>query len=271
MENVAQYQDTAVKLGLEYGPKLILALVTLAVGWWLSALITRALDRILKKGKVDDTLRPFLESLALWGLRTLLLISVASMVGIETTSFIAVLGAAGLAVGLALQGSLANFAGGALILAFRPFEVGDVIEAQGHLGVVQRIQIFNTILVSPQGRRIVVPNGPLSNGSLINHTREGKARVDLTIGIAYGSNIAIARQALMTLMQDNELILSDPAPSVTVSELGDSAVKLAVRPWCKPEHYWEVYSGTLEASKLALDACDVAFPSPPREVRLVQS
>jgi small conductance mechanosensitive channel len=192
------------------------------------------------------------------------------MVGIATTSFVAVLGAAGLAVGLALQGSLANFAGGVLVMVFKPYKVGDLIEAQGHLGVVKEVQIFNTILVSPQSKRIIIPNGATSNGSVVNYTAEGQIRVDLTIGVSYSADIDETKSVLMDVLVNNTLVLKDPVPFVGVLEMADSSVNFAVRPHCLPEHYWDVFFGVNEAMKKALDKNAIAIPFPQRDVHLIQ-
>ena len=181
-EKLVQLADKAVELFMTYVPKLALALITLLVGLWIIRMMTMVTQKAMEKSKADPTLIPFICSMISWGFKALLLISVASMVGIATTSFVAVLGAAGLAVGLALQGSLANFAGGVLILMFKPYAIGDLIEGQGHLGVVKEVQIFNTILLTPQNKRVIVPNGAMSNGSVVNYSAEGQLRVDLTIG-----------------------------------------------------------------------------------------
>ena len=192
------------------------------------------------------------------------------MIGIATTSFIAVLGAAGLAVGLALQGSLANFAGGVLILIFKPYVVGDLIEAQGHLGVVKEVQIFNTILLSPTNRRVIIPNGAMSNGSVENFSAEGTLRVDLTIGISYAADVPKAKQVLIKMMQDNPQVLQDPVPMAAVAELADSSVNLAVRPWCKVADYWDVYFETTEMAKVVLEENGISIPFPQRDVHLHQ-
>jgi small conductance mechanosensitive channel len=190
------------------------------------------------------------------------------MVGIATTSFVAVLGAAGLAIGLALQGSLANFAGGVLILIFKPYTVGDLIEAQGHLGVVKEVQIFNTILLTPNNKRVIIPNGALSNGSTVNYSAEGDLRVDLTIGIAYESDIPKAKEVLVKMMQENPKVLDDPAPMAAVAELADSSVNLAVRPWCTTADYWGVYFETTEQAKRVLESNGIRIPFPQRDVHL---
>jgi small conductance mechanosensitive channel len=261
----------AYELGLEYAPKLALAILTLIVGLWVISVLRKLVTGSMKKSKVDPTLIPFMTSLVSWMLKVLLFISVASMIGIATTSFIAVLGAAGLAIGLALQGSLANFAGGVLVMIFKPYKVGDLIESQGHLGVVKEVQIFNTILLSPQSKRVIIPNGAVSNGSIVNYTVEGKIRVDLTIGVSYGADIDQTKAVLMDVLVNNDKVMQDPAPFVGVSEMADSSVNFAVRPHCAPEHYWDVYFGVNEAMKKALDKNAIAIPFPQRDVHLIQS
>lgn len=267
---IAKYKDVAVELAIQYAPKFILALLTLFVGLWVIGVVMGVLRRGLSSKSVDPTLAPFIGSLVGWLLRLVLLISVASMVGIQTTSFVAVLGAAGLAVGLALQGSLSNFAGGVLILIFRPYKVGDFIQAQGELGEVREIQIFTTILLSPQNRRVIVPNGPLANGNIVNFTSEPHVRVDTTVGISYSADMKLAREILVDTAKKIEGVLSDPAPIVAVNELGASSVNLVVRPYCKPADYWKVHFALVEASKNALDAAGISIPFPQRDVHLYQ-
>jgi len=224
----------------------------------------------MEKTKADQTLIPFIYNLLSWGLKLLLFISVASMLGIATTSFIAILGAAGLAVGLALQGSLANFAGGVLILIFKPYNVGDLVEAQGHLGVVKEVQIFNTILLSPDNKRIIVPNGAVSNGSIVNYSVEGLLRVDMVIGIAYESDITKAKEVLRKCLADHVLVLEEPPATVAVSALADSSVNFVVRPWAKASDYWRVYFDITEAAKVNLEASGITIPFPQRDVHLYE-
>ena len=257
------------ELGLVYAPKLALALITLLVGLWVIRGIGKVLQVSMEKSKVDPTLIPFLKSLSSWSLKVLLFVSVASMIGIATTSFIAVLGAAGLAIGLALQGSLANFAGGVLIMVFKPYKIGDLIETQGQLGVVKEVQIFNTIIIAPQNKQVIIPNGAVSNGPIVNYTEEGVIRVDLSIGIAYDADIAKAKSVIMAVMEKHEKVLSDPAPFVGVSEMADSSVNLAVRPQCKPEFYWDVFFDINEAMKIALDDNNITIPFPQRDVHVI--
>ena len=268
MNDLNAYTDKALDFIMAYGPKVLGALIVLILGLWLISWITKLAKRGFRKGKVDENLIPFLASLVNWTLKALLLISVASMVGIATTSFIAVLGAAGLAIGLALQGTLANFAGGVMILLFKPYKLGDLIEAQGFLGVVEEIQIFVTKMRSPQNELIIIPNGAISNGSIKNYTETQARRVDCTIGISYDSNIGEARDVLMKVLTAHPKVLKDPAPAVTVANLGDSSVDLAVRPHVLPEDYWDVYFYVYEEGKIALDKAGITIPFPQRDVHL---
>jgi len=268
MDKMESLYMKGYELGLEYAPKLALAIITLIVGLWVIGAVSRLFVASMEKSKVDATLIPFINNLLSWILKLLLFISVASMLGIATTSFIAVLGAAGLAVGLALQGSLSNFAGGVLIMIFKPYKVGDLIESQGHLGVVKEVQIFNTIVTSPQNKQIIIPNGIASNGSITNFTAEGQLRVDLSVGIAYDEDISKAKTILLDVLNNHEKVLSDPAPFVGVLELADSSVNLAVRPFCKAEDYWDVFFDINEQMKVALDNNDVTIPFPQRDVHL---
>jgi len=269
-EQLENLSAKAYELGLEYAPKLALAILTLIIGLWIISGITKLIKLSMERSKVDPTLIPFMSSLTSWGLKVLLFISVASMIGIATTSFIAVLGAAGLAIGLALQGSLANFAGGVLVMIFKPYKVGDLIESQGHLGVVKEVQIFNTILIAPQSKQVIIPNGATSNGSIVNYTVEGKIRVDLTVGVSYDADIDKTKAVLMDVLAANDKVMKDPAPFVGVLEMADSSVNFAVRPHCEPKDYWDVYFSVNEAVKKALDENAISIPFPQRDVHLIQ-
>jgi small conductance mechanosensitive channel len=252
-EQLESLSVKAYELGLEYAPKLALAIITLLIGLWIISGISRLVKLSMERSKVDPTLIPFMGSFVSWVLKVLLFISVASMIGIATTSFIAVLGAAGLAIGLALQGSLANFAGGVLVMIFKPYKVGDLIESQGHLGVVKEVQIFNTILIAPQSKQVIIPNGATSNGSIVNYTVEGKIRVDLTAGVSYDADIDKTKEVLMEVLVANDKVMKDPAPFVGLLEMADSSVNFAVRPHCLPKDYWYVYFSVNEGVKKALD------------------
>lgn len=267
-EKIQPYLDQISTMVIQYAPKFILALVTLAIGLWLIKKVRKQLVKILSKNEVDKSLHFFLVSLMAISLKVLLLISVASMVGVKTTSFVAILGAAGLAVGLALQGSLANFAGGVLLLLFKPFEVGDLIETNGETGWVRKILIFNTILVSPDNKTIILPNSAVSNGTIKNISREGSVRVELSIGVAYDADLKKAREVILNVLENHEHVLDSPAPSVNVAELGDSSVNLAVFPYSTAENYWSVYFGVTEAAKIALDEANIEIPFPQRVVSM---
>lgn len=268
IEQMERLTAQAYEMALAYGPKLVLAIITLIIGLWV---INRVTNAIAKHASAKDpTLGQFVGSLSSAILKVMLVISVISMVGIETTSFIAVLGAAGLAVGLALQGSLANFAGGVLILLFKPFKVGDLIEAQGYIGVVKEIQIFNTILTTGDNRVVIIPNGNLSNSSMVNINQQPTRRVDLVFGIGYGDDIDKAKSILEELAGKDERILKDPAHLIVVSELADSSVNFTVRLWVNTADYWGVYFGMHEAVKKAFDEKGISIPFPQQDVYMHQ-
>lgn len=255
---------------LQYGAQVTLALLTFLFGWWLINTLTAKVSSLLQRRQVDPTLHGFIGSLASVVLKVLLLVSVASMIGVETTSFIAVIGAAGLAIGLALQGSLANFAGGVLILLFRPFRVGEWIEAQGIAGTVNSIQIFHTVLKTGDNKTVVVPNGALSNGHITNFSREPRRRADINVGIDYSSDIKLARQVLLEIAEDPR-VLREPEPVVFVTGLGDSSVNLSLRVWVATGDFWPVTFSFTEQAKERLTAAGVGIPFPQRVVHLVQS
>ena len=260
-------QSMMVQL-MYYGPKVLLAAAVLYIGLKLIDKVTSLLRRLFEKKNIDETLRPFLSNLIGWALKVLLLVSVASMVGVETTSFVAVIGAAGLAVGLALQGSLANFAGGVLILIFRPFSKGDYIVAQGDEGIVERIDVFATVINRLDNQRVILPNGPLAGGMIRNATGESTRRVDLSIGISYSDDIRKACQTLTQMCSNHPKVLKDPAPFVGVTDYGDSSINLTVRPWCKTQDYWDVFFDLNEQMKYTLDEAGFSIPFPQRDVHL---
>lgn len=255
---------------ISYAPKLLSALITLFIGWKLIGIATQLLEKMLTRSNIEITLRHFLCSLANVALKALLLISAASMIGIETTSFIAILGAASLAIGLALQGSLANFAGGVLILMFKPFKAGDFIEAQGQTGTVEGIQIFTTRLRTGDNKLIVVPNGPLANGNLTNYSAMETRRVDFVFGIGYNDDIDHARGVILSVLNKDNRIHQDPAPMVVVSALAESSVQLTVRVWVNSEHYWPVFFDTTENTKKAFDQAGISIPFPQRTIHHIQ-
>lgn len=269
VDYLVDLSEAWLPVALQYGAQIMLALLTFLFGWWLINTLTAKVSSLLQRRQVDPTLHGFIGSLASVVLRVLLLVSVASMIGVETTSFIAVIGAAGLAIGLALQGSLANFAGGVLILLFRPFRVGEWIEAQGVSGTVNSIQIFHTVLKTGDNKTVVVPNGALSNGHITNFSREPRRRADINVGIDYSSDIKLARQILLEIAEDPR-VLREPEPVVFVTGLGDSSVNLSLRVWVATGDFWPVTFSFTEQAKERLTAAGVGIPFPQRVVHLVQ-
>ncbi|MBY5993575.1 mechanosensitive ion channel domain-containing protein [Ferrimonas balearica] len=263
MEGLTQ---KGIDMTLSYGPKLMLAIIVLLMGLWFIRGLVKVVDKSMDKANVDITLQRFLLSIISVGLKFVLVVIFASMIGVETASLVAMLGAAGLAIGLALQGSLANFAGGVLILLFKPFKFGDVIEAQGFLGRVHEIQIFNTILLTMDNQKVVIPNGLLSNGCVKNLFSEPTRRVDLTFGISYDDDIAIAKEVLAKVIGEDSRILKDPEPEIYVSAHADSSVNLLVRPWVNSDDYWPVYFDLIERVKIAFDHNNITIPFPQRDV-----
>ncbi len=270
VEELVKMSEAWLPVVLEYSGKLTLAVITLLIGWWLISRLTSSIESMLAARKVDRALSSFIGSLVSIVLRILLLISVASMIGVETTSFIAMIGAAGLAIGLALQGSLANFAGGVLIMLFRPFRAGDWIEAQGVSGSVDSIQIFHTTLKTGDNKVVIVPNGSLSNGHITNYSREPRRRADINIGIDYSSDIKKAREVLLEIAQDPRVHV-DPAPVVFVTGLGDSAVNLSLRVWVATGDFWPVTFSFTEQAKERLTEAGIGIPFPQRVVHLAKA
>jgi small conductance mechanosensitive channel len=253
---------------MEYGPKILLAIITLIIGLWIIKKLAKLVGKAMNKGKTDDTLTPFVVNLVNWTLRILLFLSVGSMIGIETTSFIAIFSAATLAIGFALQGSLSNFAGGVILLIFKPYKVGDLVEVQGQMGTVKAIQLFNTILVNFQNQTIIIPNGTAAGNLMKNYTTEGILRVDLTAGVAYESDLKKTKEVLMKVLNDHPKVLKDPAPFVGLNEMADSSLNFVVRPYAKVEDYWDVYFQVNEQVKQALDDAKITIPFPQMDVHL---
>jgi len=231
----------ATELIFTYGPKLLGAIFVLVVGLWFLKLFVKGFEKGLKKGNVDSSLRPFITGIVRTLLKVLLTLSVLGMLGIEMTSFIAILGAVGLAVGMALSGMLQNFAGGVMILLFKPFKVGDTISAQSFTGTVSEIQIFNTILKTPDNKTIIIPNGGLSGSSMTNFSTESKRRVEWVIGVAYGDDIDKAREVIRNLCNEDERILTEPPVAIVVSQLAESSVNITVRAWVNSKDFWNVF------------------------------
>ena len=260
--DVQKILDRVIELGSEYGIKVIGAIVIWIVGSWIIKKMMRATGVIMDKRGYDEGLKKFLLNLLGWILKVLLVLSILANLGVETTSFAAMLAAMGLAIGMALAGSLGNFAGGVMLMIFKPFKIGDLIEAQGEIGVVKEIEIFTTKLLGLSNRLIIIPNGALSNDTIINYSEEGTRQVRMTIGVSYDADIKQTKDVLMNVLTSQDLVLSDPAPTIDVSALGDSSVDFAVRPWVNTKDYWTVYFATLENAKIALDAAGIEIPYP---------
>lgn len=269
-ESLKHGYDKAIDLIVTKGPEVLLALVFLFVGWWVIGQMKKVARKRMHSREVDPSLIDFVGSMVAVVLRVLLIISVAGMIGIETTSFVAAIGAAGLAIGLALQGSLANFAGGVLILFFKPFKVGDFIEGNGGSGTVEHIDILHTILKTPNGVKVIVPNGQLSNNEITNFSNKETRRVVLAVGIGYGDDIQTARTIILEVINNDARTLKDPEPVVILTELGDNSLNLNVRVWVQTADYWDYNFQNLEKVKVALDKANINIPYPQRDVHIYQ-
>ena len=260
--NLEKWLNKAYELFLNFSPKALTAIAIWLIGSWLIKKLLITTRKAMSKGRYDESLQTFLHNLLNWTLKIILIVAILGTIGVETTSFAAILASVGLAVGLALQGSLGNFAGGVLIMVFKPFKIGDLIEAQGAIGVVKEIEIFTTKLIGLSNKEIIIPNGTLSNGNIVNYSTEGTRRVDLVFGVGYDSDIKKTKEVLLSVLTSHPKVLKDPAPAVTVLELADSSINFAVRPWCKTADYWTVYFDVTEQTKEALDAANIEIPFP---------
>jgi small conductance mechanosensitive channel len=259
IHSFADYVDQFIKLLIDYSPKLITAFIVLFVGLYIIRILNRLVRRIMIKREIDPTLSKFLADSLLWALRILLFVTFISKLGIETSSFVAILGAAGLAIGLSLQGSLSNFAGGMLIILFKPFRVGDTIEAQNVIGTVGEIQIFVTKLITANNQTIFVPNGILSNGVITNYSLEKNRRANLLFNISYDTNIKTAKEIVLQVIENHPKVLKNPSPPIVVNLLTDSAIQLAIRPWSKNADFWDMSSDVLEQCKEAFDKAGIVI------------
>ena len=266
--NVDAYLTRIYEILTIYGLRIIAALAIFIIGRWVAKGIRKLLKRILERHDVDPTLRSFVCNLSYVFLLIFVVVAALNQLGIQTASVIAIIGAAGLAIGLALQGSLANFAAGVLMIIFRPFKVGDYIEGGGTAGTVEDIEIFHTQLRSPDNKTIIVPNGQLMNDTIVNYSTKGTRRVDMSFGIGYSDDIDKARSAIMEILERDDRIMKDPAPVAPVSELADSSVNFAVRFWTTVNDYWSVYFETMEAVKKKFDAENINIPFPQRDVHV---
>lgn len=267
MENLI---DRTYELLTFYGLRVIAAIVILIVGRWVAKIIEKVIQKVMAGRKIDPTITSFTGNLTYFALLAFVIVAALGQLGIQTTSFIAVIGAAGLAVGLALQGSLSNFAAGFMMIIFRPFKLGDYIEAAGVAGTVEKIQIFTTQLLTPDNKTIIIPNAKLTEGNIVNWSAKGTRRVDLEVGIGYGDDIDKARNIISAVLSEEDRILMDPAATIAVSALADSSVNFVVRPWVVAADYWGVYFDLTEKIKKRFDAEGISIPYPQRDVHIYQ-
>lgn len=265
MGNIIQ---TLNALLVTYGLNVVAAIVIFIVGRWVAGLISRLVEKTMTRSNADPTLISFVKNLSYIALLAFVIIAALGRLGVQTASFVAVLAAAGLAIGLALQGSLSNFAAGVLMIVFRPFKAGDFIEAGGAMGTVQEVQIFNTILHTPDNRRVIVPNSSVTGGNITNFSANETRRVDLVVGVAYEDDLRGVKELLQDVMSQEPRVLKEPEPVVAVSELGDSSVNFVVRPWVNATDYWGVYFGLTERFKLELEQNGFSIPFPQRDVHV---
>ena len=252
-----------------YGPKVISALAIFIIGRWVCKIVRNTVKRILKKSKVDDLLISFVGSITYMGLLVFVIIAALNQLGVQTTSFVAIIGAAGLAIGLALQGALSNFAAGVLMIIFRPFKSGDYIEGGGVSGVVGQIQIFTTELLTPDNKLVIVPNANMMSSNITNYSANKTRRVDLVIGVGYGDDLSKVKQVLQQVIDDEPRVLKSPQATIAVSELADNSVNLVVRPWVKTADYWDIYFHLTEVIKLRFDEENISIPYPQRDVHMI--
>ncbi len=269
-DNTSELLNAGLDLLIQYGPNLIFALLIFFVGKLIANLVKKMVQKVMAKSHVDPLIIGFTSSIVYMGVMVFIVMAALGQVGIQTTSFIAILGAAGLAIGLALQGSLANFAAGFLLIIFRPFKEGDVIEAAGVVGKVEIIQIFTTTLKTPDNKTIIVPNNKLGNDNIINYSTQATRRVDMTVGVSYDADLKEVRNILEDIVTQDQRILKDPAHQIVVGELADNSVNFFVRVWVKSEDYWGVYFDANETVKLRLDAAGIGIPYPQRDVHLYE-
>lgn len=260
-----------VDILIDFGTRIAIAVLIIFIGFWIARRIVRLTSKVMVRRDIDITLRPFIEGFVGFAVRAMVLIVAISTIGVQMTSIIAVLGSVGLAIGLALQGSLANFAGGVIILIMKPFKVGERIETSGAAGFVKEINIFNTTLVTLDNRTIYVPNGPLAGNIITNYHRAETRRVDISVGISYSSRVDVARKAILDLANANEKVLQDPAAFVGLDKFGDSSLDLVVRVWSSADDYWDVYYYMTEGIKRVFDENNISIPFPQRDIHIISN
>jgi len=269
-DKASEYLDMATEFAIQYGLKLLAAIAIFIIGKMIAHWIKKLVTRVMTKGGVDQIIIGFTSSIAYIAMMAFVIVAALGQLGIQTTSFIAILGAAGLAIGLALQGSLANFAAGFLMIIFRPFKVGDVIEAAGVTGKVNAIHIFTTTLTTPDNKTIIIPNAKLGGDNIINYSTQETRRVDLTVGVAYDADLKEVRSILEDIVSKDSRVLSDPAHQIAVAELADNSVNFIFRMWVKSADYWDVFFETNESVKTRFDEAGIGIPFPQRDVHLYE-
>lgn len=268
--NIDVLVQHAEQFGAEFGPKALGAIVIFFLGWWLAKGLTAFTRHAMVRARLDPTLSKFAANLVFFGTMTFVAVAAVNKLGVQTTSFIAILGAAGLAVGLALQGSLSNLATGVMIILFRPYKVGDYIEAAGVAGTVEEVQIFTTVLKSPDNKRIIVPNSHVMGNTIVNYSTMSQRRIDLTVGVGYDVDLDKTRQVLMDILTQDDRVLDDPAPVIGITALAESSVNFVVRPWTESSNYWPLYYDLNERIKKRFDAEGISIPFPQRDVHVYE-
>lgn len=267
LESILETIKSAIQ---EHTPSILAALATLIIGWLVAKMVRGFSRRVMRKARVDETLLRFLANIVYAILMVFVIISALGRLGVETSSFVAIIGAAGLAIGFALQGSLSNLAAGVMMIMFRPFKVGDLVETGGTVGTIEDIQIFSTVINTQDNKKVILPNSMVMGDRIVNLTGNATRRVDLTAGIGYGDDIPKAKAELERILAEHPKVLSNPEPKVAVVELADSSVNFIVRPWCKTEHYWDVHFDVTEQIKLSFDKAGISIPFPQQDVHMHQ-
>ncbi len=266
--NASNLWNSIVTISKKYGPQVIYAILIFLIGIWISKIIANLLQKGLNRTKIDKTLSKFLANLIYYTLFVLVLLMALGKLGVQTTSFVAIIGAMGFAVGFALKDSLSHFASGVMILFFKPFSLDDFVEVAGISGTVKEIGIFNTKLATPDNKIIYVPNGSITSGNIINYSKEGKRRVDFTFGVSYDDDIKKVKDTLLNIVKNDNRVLKEPAPFIGLAEFGDTSVNFALRIWTKTENYWDVYFDTMEKVKVEFDKNGISIPYPITDVNL---
>ncbi len=268
--NLETIKETVTEYITTYGLQVVAAIVIFVVGRWAAKIISNIIGRIMTKSKVDQTLVDFAENFSYVALMVAVVIAALDKLGVDTASFAVIIGAAGLAIAFALKGTLGNFASGIMLIVFKPFKCGDFIKVAGQAGAVQSIQMFNTILHSPDNVKIIVPNSQVTDGNIVNYTANNARRIDLTIGVSYGDDLKKTKQILNTILTEEKRVLAEPASTVAVAELADSSVNFVVRPWVKTADYWDVKFALTEKIKNTLDENQISIPFPQRDIHMIK-